>query len=108
MGIIMYGIRLVLAVILIPVILAIALVAALVGGLPALLVGGILSLFVQGAAPWVVAAIVGVPLFLMVIVPPTALMSGWQQVFTSTTWTLTYREALALIKVKESAATEIA
>ncbi len=102
MGVIMYGIKLLFTIVMIPVFLAILISAALVGGLPALLVGGILSTFMQNPTPWIVAGIIGVPLFILVIAIPATIIEGWEQVFTSSTWTLTYREALALIKVKES------
>jgi hypothetical protein len=102
MGVIMFGVGIVWGLLMIPVFLAIFLVAAVIAGLPALLVGGIVGLFTQGAIPWVIAAIVGLPLFLVVVAIPGALLGGWRQVFTSSTWTLTYREALALIKTKEN------
>ena len=84
----------------IPVFLAILVAAALLGGLPALLVGSIVGLFTSGTTPWIVAAIVGFPIFLIAVIIPGALIGGWQQVFSSTAWTLTYREALALEQTK--------
>lgn len=102
MGLIMFGINIIWSLAMLVVFLAIALVAAVIGGLPALLVGGLASLFTQGATPWILAAIVGVPIFLVVIFIPAAVTGGWEQVFTSSTWTLTYREALALAKTKEN------
>ena len=98
MGVMMFGITLVWSLLMIPVFLAIFLVSAVVAGLPALLVGGIAGLFAQGATPWIIAAIVAVPIFLVVVIIPGTLVGGWQQIFTSSTWTLTYRETLALEK----------
>ena len=46
------------------------------------------------------AAIVGAPIFLIVVIIPGALIGGWQKVFSSSAWTLTYREALALEQTK--------
>jgi hypothetical protein len=83
----------------IPVILAIVVVAALVGGIPALLAGSIAGFFTQGTTPWIVAAIVGAPIFLIAVIIPATLIGGWQKVFSSSAWTLTYREALALEKI---------
>ena len=100
MGAIMFGIGLVWALAIIPVIVAIIIVAALVAGLPALLVGSIAGFFAEGNTPWIVAAIVGTPIFLIAVIIPGTLIGGWQQVFSSTTWTLTYREALALEQVR--------
>lgn len=102
MGVIMFGVGIVWALLMIPVILAVILVAAVIAGLPALLAGGITGLFTQGATPWIVAAIVGLPIFIIVVTIPGALVGGWQQVFSSSAWTLTYREAIALIKTKEN------
>jgi hypothetical protein len=100
MGAIMFGISLLWIIVTIPIILAVVVVAALVGGIPALLVGSIVGFFTQGTTPWIVAAIVGVPIFLILVIIPSTLIGGWQQVFSSSTWTLTYREALALEQIK--------
>ena len=81
---------------LIPVVIALILAAVLIGGLPALLVGGIAGLFTQGVTPWIVAGIVGAPIALLVLIIPGLIINGWMQVFTSSTWTLTYRETVAL------------
>jgi len=103
MGLLMFGLGILWGLVMIPVLLAIVLVAVLAGGLPALLVGGIASLFTDGAVPWIIAAIVGAPIFLVVVAIPALLVEGWQQVFSSSAWTLTYREALALMKTQENA-----
>lgn len=100
MGVIMFGMGLVWALAIIPVIVAIIVVAALVAGLPALLAGSIAGIFAEGNTPWIVAAIVGAPIFLMAVITPGALIGGWQEVFSSTVWTLTYREALALEQMR--------
>ncbi|MBC7877604.1 MAG: hypothetical protein H7Y59_10585 [Anaerolineales bacterium] len=100
MGAMMFGISLLWVMVTIPIILAVVVVAALVGGIPALLVGSIVGFFTQGTTPWIVAAVVGVPIFLILVIIPATLIGGWQQVFSSSTWTLTYREALALEQIK--------
>jgi len=100
MGVMMFGIGLLWLVVTIPIILAVIVVAALIAGLPALLAGSIAGFFTQGTTPWIVAAIVGVPIFLIAVVIPGALIGGWQKVFSSSAWTLTYREALALEQIK--------
>jgi len=102
MGVIMFGIGLLWVLVTIPIILGIIVAAALFGGLPALLVGSVVGLFTHGATPWIVAAIVGTPLFLLAVIIPGTLIGGWQKVFSSTAWTLTYREALAMEQMKES------
>ena len=100
MGVMMFGIGLALLLVSIPVILAVVIAGALIGGLPALLAGSITNLFSQGALPWIVGIIVGLPIFLLVVIIPSLLLRGWQLIFTSTTWTLTYRETLALENLK--------
>jgi hypothetical protein len=100
MGVIMFGLGLVWALVVIPVFLAIVVLAALVAGLPALLAGSIAGFFTTGHTPWIVAAIVGGPIFLILVILPSTLIGGWQNVFSSATWTLTYREALALEQIK--------
>jgi hypothetical protein len=96
MGLILFGLGLGWAIVMIPVVLLLVMVAALIGGLPALLVGFIANQFVQGALPWVIAAIVGTPVFLLVLVAPLLFLNGLAEVFKSSTWTLTFREVLAL------------
>ena len=100
MGVMMFGIGLLWIIVTIPVIIAIIIVAALIAGLPALLAGSIAGFFTQGTTPWIVAAIIGVPIFLVAVIIPGALIGGWQKVFSSSAWTLTYREALALELIK--------
>ena len=96
MGAMMFGVGLLWILVTIPIILAIIVGAALIAGLPALLAGSVAGFFTQGATPWIVAAIVGAPIFLIAVIIPGALISGWHKVFSSSAWTLTYREALAL------------
>jgi hypothetical protein len=81
---------------LIPVYFLTGAIGLIVGGLPALLVGGIASLFANEWLPWVLAAIVGLPLFFLVTFSPLIFLGGLGKVFTSTVWTLTYRELAAL------------
>jgi len=100
MGVMMFGIGLLWIIVTIPVILAVIVVAAVIAGLPALLAGSIAGFFTEGATPWIVAAIVGAPIFLIAVIIPGALIGGWQKVFSSSAWTLTYREALALEQIK--------
>lgn len=72
------------------------LLGALLGGLPALAVGSIVSLFAEGPWPWIIGGIVALPIFILVVVVPNLFLSGLYETFKSTTWTLTYRELLAM------------
>jgi hypothetical protein len=80
----------------VPVVFLLAAVAVIGGGLPAMLAYAVTGLIAQGATPWIAAAIVGVPIFIVVMAIPLALVSGLVQTFHSSTWTLTYRELAAL------------
>lgn len=79
-----------------PVVAVTAFVAVLVAGIPALLVGGLTSLFLSGWMSWVVGAIIALPLFFTIMFSPWLLLSGWQVIYSSTVWTLVYRELKAL------------
>jgi hypothetical protein len=72
----------------------------LVAAIPALLAGGLTSLFLSGWLPWIVGGVFGLPLFLVIAFSPWLLLGSWQTIFTSTVWTLTYRELKALPALK--------
>jgi hypothetical protein len=96
MGLILFALGLAWTIVLVPVVFLLVAVAALGGGLPALLVYAVASLIAQGATPWIAAIIVGLPIFIVVMAIPLAVLGGLVQTFQSSTWTLTYRELLAL------------
>jgi hypothetical protein len=84
------------AIVLFPAIILLIVVGGVLGGLPALLVGGLASLFFEGAGPWIVAGVVGLPIFILVMAAPWVFLSGLMEVFKSSVWTLSYRELRAL------------
>jgi hypothetical protein len=96
MGLILFGLGLAKTVVLVPVVFLLAAVAIVGGGLPAMLAYAVTGLIAQGATPLIAAAIVGVPIFIVVMAVPLALLSGVVQTFQSSTWTLAYRELAAL------------
>ena len=100
MGVMMFGIELLLGLATLLAMLVVIIAAVLVAGLPALAAGTIAGLFTQGATPWIVAAVVGAPIFLIAVIIPGALIGDWKQVFSGSVWTLTYREVLALEQTK--------
>jgi len=61
-----------------------------------LLLVGIFSTFLGGALPWVAGGLFMAPLFFTLAFSPWLLLGSWQSVYTSTVWTLTYREIKAL------------
>lgn len=103
MGLILFGIGLVFAILMIPVALFLVAVAGVSGGLPALLAGGLTNIFAHGVTPKIVAAAVGIPIFLTVLAIPLTFISGLVEAFTSSTWTLVYREVVALETIKPQA-----
>jgi len=103
MALILFAIGLAWAIVTIPVVILLALAAVAVGGLPALLVGFIASQFMQGAAPWILAGAIGLPIFILVMAAPLLFLNGLMKTFMSSTWTLTFREVQALESVAAQA-----
>jgi hypothetical protein len=65
----------------------------LVGGILALALGALLALVLAKAAAWTIAVIVGGVLFVVAVFVPLSWMGGLREVFKSSAWTLTFREA---------------
>lgn len=103
MALILFGIGLAFGLVMIPIAIAVFLVSGLAGGLPGLLVYWITSLFSHGALPIILGVVVGLPIFLLLLIIPLDFIGGLMEVFTSSTWTLTYREAVAMESVQEPA-----
>lgn len=74
-----------------PLLLPLVLVGAIAGGLPAIAVAGALSPVLGGPFHWIVGAIVGGPIFLLVLMAPMLFLGGLVEVFKSSMWTLSYR-----------------
>ncbi len=81
---------------LIPVYLILLIPAVLVGALPGLLFFGIASLFTSGPLAWIIAILLALPFFFIILFAPLFLVSAWFQVYSSSVWTLAYREMKAL------------
>jgi hypothetical protein len=79
-------------ILLIPVFLLTALAGVIVGAVPLLIVAGITSIFLSGPLPWIVGALAGLPWFALIAFSPMVFLQGLAAVFTSSVWTLTYRE----------------
>ena len=75
-----------------PLLLLTILLGIIAGAVPGIVVGGIGSLFVEGVTPWIMGAIVGIPIFLLVMISPMLFLGGLVQVYLSNLWTLTYRD----------------
>lgn len=79
-------------ILLIPVYVILLIPAALVAAIPGLIAFGIASLFVSGPLAWIIGAIFALPAFFTILFAPLFLFSGWQMIYSSSVWTLTYRE----------------
>ena len=96
LGIVWAIASIILVIITIPVVIVTAVIAVLVSALPYLLFVGIFSTFLTGWLPWVAGFLFVAPLFFTIAFSPWVLLGSWQAVYTSTVWTLTYREIKAL------------
>ena len=83
-------------ILLIPVVIITSVIAAVVVAAPGLLLVGLFSLFLSGYLPWIAGGLFVLPLFFVIAFLPWGLLTAWQQIYTSTVWTLTYREIKAL------------
>jgi len=86
----------ILFIVAIPLVIVTAVLATLVVAAPYLLLVGVFSLFLNGVLPWIAAGLFLIPLFFTIAFSPWLLVGSWQSVFTSSVWTLTYREIKAL------------
>jgi len=86
----------ILIIMLIPVFIVTGITGLVVAAIPGLAAFGITSIFASGPLVWIIAALVALPFFLLVLLSPLILVGGWVQVYTSSVWTLAYREIKAL------------
>jgi hypothetical protein len=96
LGIVWAVASIILIIVTIPVVIVTAVIAILVAALPFLLLVGLFSTFLSGVLPWIAAGLFVAPLFFTLAFSPWLLLGSWQTVYTSTVWTLTYREIKAL------------
>ncbi len=99
LGIVWAVASILLFIVTIPVVIVTAVIAVLVSAIPFLLFVGIFSTFLAGWLPWVAGGLFVAPLFFTLAFSPWILVGSWQAVYTSTAWTLTYREIKALPSV---------
>jgi hypothetical protein len=85
MWLLMFGVGLGWGIAMIPVFLVVLALAGVVGGGPAWLIW-------QASENLWPTLLVGVPLFLLILIPPLTFLNGLYLVFQSSSWTLTYRE----------------
>lgn len=88
----------IILILLAPVLLLTVLAGVVVGGVPAALVAVIADLFTSGATSWIMGALAGLPLFFVVTISPMLFVGGLVEIYTSSIWTLAYRD----LRVMES------
>jgi hypothetical protein len=91
-----FGLHLCWSVAMVPVVLVLMGAALMLGGLPAVAAGGLAGLAASGDTPVFVGLALGIPLFLLIIVAPLALLGGLREVFVSSLWTFTYADLQGL------------
>jgi hypothetical protein len=96
LGIAWIVVSIIAAIITLPIVILTSIVAALAVAIPGLVLVGIFSVFLSGWLPWIAAALFVLPLFFIIAFSPWLMLGSWQSVYTSTVWTLTYREIKAL------------
>jgi len=100
MWLITVGINIGWAILMIPVGLILVLIGGLLGGGLGLATRGLTGLVMGNAGAWIAAAIVGLPIFILIIAIPMAILESFKVVYLSSTWTLTYRELRALAQLE--------
>jgi hypothetical protein len=90
------GVRIGLAVLMVPVVLVLVTVSATLGGMLALAVGGLAGLAFEGVTSWILGVVTFIPAFFLVLAAPLAFVDGLREVYLSSTWTLTYRQLRGL------------
>lgn len=86
----------ILFIITIPLLIVTAAIAFAISAIPALLLVGLFHLFLGNTLAWALGIVMTLPLFFTIAFSPWLLVGSWQTVFTSTAWTLTYREIKAM------------
>jgi hypothetical protein len=61
-----------------------------------LLLVGLFNMFLSNVLAWVLGILFVLPLFFTIAFSPWLLLGSWKTVYSSTVWTLTYREIKAL------------
>lgn len=86
----------ILVILSIPLVVVTTVIALLLFAVPYLLLVGLFSAFLGSFLPWIAAGLFIAPLFFTLAFSPWVLVGSWQAVYTSSVWTLTYREIKAL------------
>lgn len=96
MWLITVGISVGWTIVMIPIAFLLIAAGALLGGGAGLLTRGLAGLLMGNFSAWVMAALIGIPILVLVIAIPASFLNGLKEVYLSSTWTLSYRELHAL------------
>ena len=75
-----------------PVLLLTILLGCLVSSIPAIVLGVTARIFLGGLTPWLMGALAGLPVFIVVMISPMLFVSGLVEIYKSSIWTLAYRD----------------
>jgi hypothetical protein len=75
-----------------PVLLLSMVAGAVIAAVPTMVIAGIANQFVSTVFAWIIGAVVGFPVFVLVTFSPIIFLSGIVEAFMSSFWTLSYRE----------------
>ena len=96
MWLLMLGIRLGWPIVILPVALLLIGIAVLVAGGAGLLVSWLAGLVLAGNLPIILAGVFATAVFLLLVGIPLTFLTGLRDTYISSTWTLTYRDVVAL------------
>jgi len=96
LGIVWAIVSFVIVLVTLPLVLVTLIIAIFVVAIPVLLLVGLFNLFVGNVIAWVLGIVFVLPLFFTLAFSPWVLVGAWQAVFTSSVWTLVYREIKAI------------
>jgi hypothetical protein len=101
---VLFGLDLVYPILAVPVGIMLAAVGLAVVGLLALILGALLALVLAKTTAWTIALIVGVVLLVLAVAVPMTLLGGLREIFKSSAWTLTFKEAVRTQTIKSPTA----
>ena len=89
-------VSIILVIITLPVVAVTVIAGAVVAAIPGLLLVGFFSIFLSGYLPWIARGLFILPLFFTLGFSPWIFLNGLALTYSSTVWTLVYRELKAL------------
>jgi hypothetical protein len=101
---VLVGLDLVYPILAVPVGILLAAGGLVVGGGLALILGSLLALVLAKTTAWTIAFITGAVLLVLAVAVPLTLLGGLREVFKSSTWTLTFSEAVRNQSIKSKPA----